>query len=99
MSTVEAIYTDANTLTKTSLKPWIVCLSAGLFFFYEFIQMNMLNSLGSYLVNEYAITATQLGDLSAWYFYSTVLFLFTAGSLLDRFSTRKIILVGMSFCV
>jgi len=82
-----------------SRQAWIVCLSAGLFFFYEFIQMNMLNSLGSYLMTEYHITATQLGGLSGWYFYSNLGFLLIAGLLLDRFSTRKIILYAMVSCV
>ncbi|MFU8797742.1 MAG: MFS transporter [Gammaproteobacteria bacterium] len=87
------------TLKNDSLRPWLVCLSAALFFFYEFIQMNMLNSLGSYLMNEYQITATQLGSLSGWYFYANLGFLLVAGLLLDRFSTRKIILYAMGSCV
>ena len=83
----------------SSFRSWLVCTSAALFFFYEFIQMNMLNSLGSYLMQEYQITATQLGGLSAWYFYANLSFLLVAGLLLDRFSTRRIILCAMISCV
>lgn len=79
--------------------PWLVCFSAALFFFYEFIQMNMLNSLGDAIAKEYAITATQLGNLSACYFYANLAFLLVAGLLLDRYSTRLIILVSMITCV
>jgi MFS family permease len=82
-----------------SVRAWLVCMSAALFFFYEFIQMNMLNSLGSYLIQEFQITATQLGGLSGWYFYANLGFLLVAGLLLDRFSTRKIILCAMGSCV
>ncbi|MES1989164.1 MAG: MFS transporter, partial [Pseudomonadota bacterium] len=77
---------------RQKILPWVVCISAALFFFYEFIQMNMLNSLGGYLVKEYDISATQLGNLSAWYFYANLLFLLSAGLVLDRLSTRKVIL-------
>jgi MFS family permease len=82
-----------------SFRSWLVCMSAALFFFYEFIQMNMLNSLGSYLMAEYHLTATQLSSLAGWYFYSNLGFLLVAGLLLDRLSTRKIILWAMGSCV
>ena len=95
--------THENTQTihenKGSFRAWLVCMSAALFFFYEFIQMNMLNSLRGYLMQEYHITATQMSGLSGWYFYANLGFLLVAGLLLDRFSTRKIILYAMGSCV
>jgi MFS family permease len=84
---------------KTSLKPWIVVFSAALFFFYEFIQMNMISSLAPYLMHDFSIDATMLGNLSAAYFYSTILFLLPAGQILDRISTRKVILTALLVCV
>lgn len=90
-----------NLLYRVSkrLRPWIVCLSASLFFFYEFIQMNMFNAIGFGLMQTFAIDATQLGNLSAMYLYSTVLVLFPIGLLLDRFSTRTLILTAMIVCI
>lgn len=89
-----------NILPQTAkLKSWIVCLSAAMFFFYEFIQMGMFNSISSELMREFNINAAQLGILSATYFYADVVFLLVAGMLLDRFSTRKIILSAMVLCV
>lgn len=79
--------------------PWIVVLTAALFFFYEFIQMNMISSLGPYLLQAFNIDATELGNLSAMYFYSSVLFLLPAGQILDRVSTRKVILIALLICV
>jgi predicted MFS family arabinose efflux permease len=84
---------------KTGLKPWIVVFSAALFFFYEFIQMNMISSLAPLLMNDFSIDATKLGNLSATYFYSCVLFLLPAGQILDRISTRKVILTALLICV
>ncbi len=83
----------------TSLRAWLVCLSASLFFFYEFIQMGMFNSISAQLMHDFGINAVQLGYLSATYFYADVAFLFFAGMLLDHFSTRKIILSAMVVCV
>ncbi|MFU8797653.1 MAG: MFS transporter [Gammaproteobacteria bacterium] len=79
--------------------PWIVCLSASLFFFYEFFQINMLNALSSGITQSLAPTATELGTLSACYFYGNVIGLFPAGLLLDRFSTRRLILIAMSLSI
>lgn len=81
------------------IKSWLVCFAAALFFFYEFIQMNMFNAISPYLMQSFSLNATQLGALSANYFYSNLIFLFPAGLILDRFSTRKIILTAMFICV
>lgn len=85
--------------TKLRFKPWIVCFSAALFFFYEFIQINMFNAISPGVTKTFGLSATQLGNLAATYLYSTVLFLFPIGLLLDRFSTRKLILIAMSICI
>ena len=83
---------------KSNVQAWVVCLVAALFFFYEFIQMNMFSSLDDKLIHAFAIDATQLGKLAAVYFIANVIFLFPAGMLLDRFSTKKIILTSLSIC-
>lgn len=85
-------------LSKNILQPWVVCFSAALFFFYEFIQMNMFNSISTDLMRDFSINATQLGYLSAFCFYANVLCLPIAGTLLDRFSTRRIILTTQLLC-
>jgi MFS family permease len=79
--------------------PWIVCFSAALFFFYEFIQMNMFNAISAEIMRAFSLHATQLGSLSAYYFYANLLFLPVAGTLLDRFSTRWIILAALLTCI
>lgn len=79
--------------------PWIICFSAALFFFYEFIQMSMFDTISSDLMRDFSIAGTQLSNLSATYLWADVLFLFPAGILLDRYSTYKIILVSLVTCV
>lgn len=88
-----------DTSNTSNLKPWLVCFTAALFFFYEFIQMNMFNVLSADLLRAFNMTAEQLGTLSAYCFYATILFLLPAGQLLDRYSTRKIILIALGICV
>lgn len=84
---------------KYPLQAWVVVISAGLFFFYEFLQMTMFNSISSELMNAFSIGGEKFGILSAGYFYANVLFLFPAGILLDRLSTRKLILFGLALCI
>lgn len=84
---------------NTKLQPWIICFTASLFFFYEFIQLNMLNAMSSELMQTFNLNATQFGRLSAFYFYANILFLLPAGIILDRVSIRKIILIALSTCV
>lgn len=79
--------------------PWLVCLIASLFFFYEFIQMNMFNAISIDLMQQFHLTGETLSSLSAAYFWADVALLFPAGILLDKFSTRKIILSAMGVCV
>lgn len=80
------------------LIPWVVCLSGGLLFFYEFIQLNIFGSLNTHIMQAFGLNAHQLGNLSSTYFYANAGFLFVAGNMLDRFSTRKLILIAMVFC-
>lgn len=72
---------------------------AALFFFYEFIQMNMFNAISADLMQTFHINATGLSQMSAFYFVANVVFLFPAGILLDRYSSKKIILVALGICI
>lgn len=85
--------------TASTWQGWLVCLCASLFFFYEFIQMNMFNAISTQLMQAFHVNATQLGRLSSFYFIANVIFLFPAGMLLDRVSTRKIILSSLGICI
>ncbi|AAO91551.2 MFS transporter [Coxiella burnetii] len=96
---VDNLTLPTSTNSIRSLRAWIVCLTASLFFFYEFIQMNMFNAISAPLMQTFHINAASLGQLSSFYFISNVIFLFPAGMLLDRYSTRKIILCSLGICI
>ncbi|BCA94491.1 MFS transporter [Legionella antarctica] len=84
---------------RGDLMAWIVCLSAGLFFMYEFFQLNIFDVINQPLRDEFHIDAAQLSWMSSTYLWADILFLLPAGILLDRFSTRRVILIAMLVCV
>ena len=79
-------------LHSSSVSAWFVTLTASLFFFYVFIQLNLFNAIDVQLMQAFKLNAAELGKLSSLFFYANTLFLFPAGILLDRYSTKKILL-------
>src|SRR3990167_1401454 len=77
---------------------WAVVLTASLFFFYEFIQMNIFNSINTQLREAFNLDAVHIGQLFSMYFYANFLCIFAAGNLLDRFSTKKLLLGAITVC-
>lgn len=77
---------------------WVVTLTAALFFFYEFIQMNIFNTINVELRQTFHLDAVQLGQLFSMYFYANALCLFPAGNLLDRYSPKKLLLGAVAVC-
>ena len=87
--------TNNNSLTKA----WINCLIASLFFLYEFMQMNFIDSISPQLIQAFNLSSIKLGFLGSAYLFANVLFLIPAGMLLDRFSTKRVILSTLGICI
>lgn len=81
------------------LRPWVICLSGSLLFFYEFIQLNIMNSLNIYLAKSFGWSPTQISTLSSVTFMADTCLVFVAGLLLDRISTKRIIAGAMTLCI
>jgi MFS family permease len=79
-----------------SPRAWLICLVMSLFFFYEFVQMNVFDSIAQDILVDFSLTATAVGYLASMYFYGNFLMVIPAGILLDRFSTKKIALIAMT---
>ena len=86
-------------MVKSAIKPWLVCFAASLFFFYEFIQGNMFASIADNIMHDFGIQVDKMAYLSSIYYLSNVIFLFVAGMMLDRLSTKKAMLFAMFLCV
>jgi MFS family permease len=82
--------------TSHNRQAWVVTLTSGLFFFYEFIQMNLFSTINTDLREAFHLDAIQIGQLFSMYFYANFLFLFLAGNLLDRYSTRLLLLMALT---
>jgi MFS family permease len=78
---------------------WLVVLVSGLFFFYEFVQLNMFNVINLDLMRDFSINAIQVSNLSAGYLYADVLLLIPAGIILDRLPTRWVLSIAMAMCI
>ena len=88
-----------SSFSRGGFMPWLVCLSAGLFFFYEFFQLNLFDVINQPLRDEFKMDAAQLSWMSSAYLWADILFLLPAGIILDRFSPRFVILAAMCVCV
>lgn len=92
---MENLHTEKTAHTKLA---WLVTLTASLFFFYEFIQMNLFNAINTQLRQDFQLDAVQLGQLFSMYFYANALCLFPVGNMLDRFSTKKCLIFAITVC-
>lgn len=92
---ISSTYTNKKSL----IVAWVVCLCAGLFFSYELMQFHLLNAISTVLMKDLKITAAEFGVLGSSYLLADVIFLIPAGILLDRFSTKKVILSALFICL
>lgn len=79
--------------------PWSVCLSAALFFFFAIFQMSLFNTISAQLMLDFDMSPVSLGSLSSLYFYANAFLSLPAGLLLDRYSSRFLLLIIMGMCV
>lgn len=92
-------FENGATRSQSDIMAWIVCLSGGLFFFYEFFQLNFFDVINQSIRDDFHVDAAQLSWMSSTYLWGDILFLLPAGIILDRFSTRKIIIIALLICV
>lgn len=88
-----------HAIPQPSWMAWFVCLSAGLFFFYEFFQLNVFDVINAPLREAFRLDAAQLSWLSSTYLWADILFLLPAGIILDRYSVRSVILSALFLCI
>lgn len=77
-------------MKKNTLYAWVVWGVSALFFFFKNIVEISPSVMTHELISEYNISATDLGNLTAAYFYSYFLMQIPVGLLLDRFGLRKV---------
>ncbi len=78
---------------------WLVCLSAGLFFFYEFFQLNVFDVINQDLRQSFDLDARGISWMSSSFVWANVIFLLPAGIILDHFPAKKVIIIALLICI
>ncbi|MDF1757840.1 MAG: MFS transporter [Legionellaceae bacterium] len=86
---------NTNTGQENFMLAALICLSSGLFFMYEFHQLSLMNQLNEVLRDEFQVSSLRISRLSNAFSLGNILFLLPAGIILDRYSTKKIILITL----
>jgi sugar phosphate permease len=81
-----------NTFDK--IRPWLILFSAASFVFLINSSFS-LNGLVPYIIPKYNLSNNDIGLLFASYYYTNLLTVFLGGIILDKYSTRKILLICM----
>ncbi len=79
--------------TLTNIQSWLIVFSAASFVFLINITSN-LNALIPYLMLKLNLNTSDMGLLFASYYYSNFIVVLWAGLILDKVSTRKILLIS-----
>lgn len=98
LSNLFANKTKENTASG-SYNPWLICLSAGLFFFYEFFQLNVFDVINQDLRQSFALDAGKISLMSSTFVWANVLFLLPAGIILDSYKVKNIIVSALIVCI
>lgn len=68
--------------------PWIIWFTAGIFYLFEFIHRVALSGMIPELIKTFQVSYSQLGTLSAYYFYAYAIAQIPIGLLIDHYGTR-----------
>ncbi len=77
---------------------WVVWSLGALFFFYEFLLQIAPSVMSIDLRRDFALTATEFGLLTPFYFIAYASMQLPGGVLLDRFGPRKLLTIAAGFC-
>jgi MFS family permease len=76
-------------MTSDSKKfQWIVLLPVSLFLFFDFVQLNIMSSVGPLIMKIIPISSSSLGLISSLFFLVNLILLFPAGIALDKFNVK-----------
>lgn len=85
-----------NKLIKTYA--WIVWILSASFLFFKYALEVSPSVMANNLMHEFHIQATQLGNLTAFYFYAYLIMQLPVGVLLDKFGARFLTSIAIFVC-
>src|SRR5687768_15255084 len=72
---------------------WISCLCVGFYYSYEMMQLTLVNSLTTHLVENLHFTVQQLSLFSSSYLYACALMMLPAGIMIDRYPLKPLLII------
>jgi len=78
-------------LREVKLESWLIWLTAGLFYLFEFIHRVIISVMNPELMEAFDVSIATIGNLSACYFYAYALAQIPVGLLIDRFGTHVLL--------
>ena len=79
-------------------RAWMIWLLSALFMSYKYAIEVSPSVMTGDLMREFSLSATQMGNLAACYFYAYLIIQIPAGLLIDRWGPRRVTTVAMIFC-
>jgi len=83
---------------KGTLIPWIICLLAAIFYAYDFFLRVMPSVMIHPLMKTYGVGATEIGLISAFYYYAYTPLQIPTGIIVDRYSIRWTLTLSVTLC-
>ncbi len=90
--------TERANVTK-SLKPWLICIIAAVFYCYAYYLRVSPSAMMNELLASFHINASQFGMLSAFYYYSYTPMQIPVGVVIDRYGVRLVLSIACLFAV
>ena len=84
--------------THTSKAAWLICTLAAMFYCYEYLLRISPSVMSTELMQTYHLTASQFGNLTAYYYYIYTPMQIVVGVLFDRFGTRVLLTLACLIC-
>lgn len=85
-------------MKKRVIYAWSICLLGALFYAYDFLLRVMPSVMIHPLMNAFDASATQIGFLSAFYYYAYTPLQLPAGLVVDKYSPRHVLSLSALFC-
>lgn len=83
---------------RKSFLPWLVWICSALFYGYQFCLRVSPSVMTHELMASFCVESCTLGSLSALYYYSYAFLQIPAGSLLDKYGPRHVLLSAIILC-
>lgn len=83
---------------RGTLIPWIICLLAALFYFYDFFLRVTPSVMIHPLMDQFNVGAPTIGFISAFYYYAYTPLQIPSGVIMDRYNPRWVLTLSALLC-